>query len=40
MEKWKAIKIIQVAKYVFWNIIVGAGLVILSSPVYYQSSVV
>lgn len=34
-QTWKTIKIIQVSKYVFWNIIVGAALLVLSSNLYF-----
>lgn len=33
-QTWKTIKIIQVSKYVFWNIIVGIILLVLSSNLY------
>lgn len=39
-ETWKVIKIIQVAKYVFWNIIVGAALLILSTHLYNMKDLV
>jgi hypothetical protein len=31
-ESWKSIKIMPVAKYLFWNIIVGTAMLIISSP--------
>lgn len=32
-QSWKSIKIIHVAKYVFWNITVGAAMLVVSSPI-------
>lgn len=32
-QSWKSIKIIHVAKYVFWNIVVGAAMLVVSSPI-------
>jgi chitin synthase len=31
-DAWKAIKIMYVAKFVFWNILVGTAMLIISSP--------
>lgn len=32
-DSWKSIKILYVAKFLFWNIIVGAAMLIVSSPI-------
>jgi chitin synthase len=32
-DSWKSIKIMHVAKYLFWNIIVGTIMLIISSPI-------
>jgi chitin synthase len=31
-DSWKAIKIMHVAKYLFWNIVVGTTMLVISSP--------
>lgn len=33
VQNWKVIKLIYVAKYVFWNIIVGVFMLVISSPI-------
>lgn len=33
MQNWKVIKLIYVSKYVFWNIIVGVFMLVISSPI-------
>lgn len=35
-ESWKSIKILHVAKYIFWNVTVGAAMLVLSSPINLQ----
>lgn len=32
-ESWKSIKILHVAKFVFWNIVVAAAMLIVSTPI-------
>jgi hypothetical protein len=31
-DAWKSIKIMHVAKYIFWNIVIGTAMLIISSP--------
>lgn len=33
VDTWKTVKIIYIAKYIFWNVVVGVALLVLSSPI-------
>ena len=33
VDTWKTVKIIYVFKYIFWNIIIGAALLVSTSPI-------
>lgn len=35
-ESWKSIKMLHVAKFLFWNIVVGAIMLVISSPINLQ----
>lgn len=35
-QSWKSIKTLHVAKYIFWNITVGAAMLVISSPINVQ----